>query len=136
MSAARRETLLLVDDEVDLREALAMALRRAGYDVLEADDGVKAFALAERHPTPISLLITDFQMPGLDGLRLADRLSDRMKALVMSGLPVGDLKPRLYREDAVEFIEKPFTGRDLVAKVKGMLGDSQSAMLADPISAA
>jgi two-component system cell cycle sensor histidine kinase/response regulator CckA len=62
------ETVLLVDDQDDVRNLLAEVLRLGAYRVLEAKSGVQALALAESHPEPIGLLVTDIVMPGISGV--------------------------------------------------------------------
>jgi len=64
-------TILIVDNDDDIRDLAETVLRRAGYPVLTAADGVSAFRLLERHPE-IDLLFTDIVMPKIDGLMLAD----------------------------------------------------------------
>src|SRR6187551_1350731 len=68
------ETVLLVDDQDDVRNLLAEVLRLGAYRVLEAKDGHQALELAEAHPEPIGLLVTDIIMPGITGVELADAL--------------------------------------------------------------
>ena len=82
------ETVLLVDDQDDVRNLLAEVLRLGAYRVLEAKNGVQALKLAEAHPNPIGLLVTDIVMPGITGVQLAEALRARnanLKVLFMSG---------------------------------------------------
>jgi PAS domain S-box-containing protein len=81
-------TVLLVDDEKDLREVTARFIAKAGYRVLTAASGAEALEVAERHPDPINCLVTDVVMPGMDGRQLAHRfLTDRpdTKVIFISG---------------------------------------------------
>jgi two-component system cell cycle sensor histidine kinase/response regulator CckA len=106
----RGEELLLVEDEPVLRRALAMALRRKGYLVREADNAAHAFKLVQAMAKPPQALITDLVMPGMDGLKMAALLAERHgidKAIFMSGY-----SDQVLREDDpafphAHFIRKP-----------------------------
>ena len=111
-------TILLADDEAVIRHLAGHVLRSNGYTVLEAADGVEALEVAEQHPGPIHLLLTDWCMPRLDGGGLIHRLSDgrpETAILVMSGYMNGEvpLKSAILR--------KPFNSRALVESVSGAL---------------
>jgi CheY-like chemotaxis protein len=69
------ETILVVDDEPDVRGLAREILEAGGYEVLEAGDGEEALRVAEAHPAPIHLLLTDVVMPRLNGVELASRLT-------------------------------------------------------------
>ncbi|MEO8842014.1 MAG: PAS domain S-box protein, partial [Kofleriaceae bacterium] len=82
------ETVLLVEDEDQVRDVARGILKRSGYTVLEARNAGEALLLCERHPTPIDLLLSDVVMPGMSGPELAKRLAEarpEMKVLCMSG---------------------------------------------------
>lgn len=106
-----RQTILLADDEADLRENLAMFLRLLGYDVIRAAEGEEAFALAMEHP--VSLVITDLSMPGWDGSRLCEELA---RAPGTESIPVVVLTAWNDRPEVLEsknpriagYITKPF----------------------------
>ena len=116
-------TILLVEDEPELRSLLDEVLTAGGYGVLLAMGPVEALRVARGMAEPIHLLLTDVVMPDMNGLALAERLLvDRpeMKVLYMTG----------YSEDVVKahgtpneggVIQKPFTGRDIVARVGEIL---------------
>ncbi len=118
------ETILLVEDEVELRHLVAGALREAGYRVLEAGDGAAALEVAAAHDELIELLLTDVVMPGSSGPQLARallRTRTDMEVLYMSGY-VGDaLTERGLDNHLVALIEKPFTPRALLARVRQVL---------------
>jgi signal transduction histidine kinase/CheY-like chemotaxis protein len=118
------ETVLLVEDDDRVRGLVATVLRRRGYTVLEASRGEEALALAERHAATIHLLLSDVVMPGMNGLIVADRVTEvrpGMRVLLMSG----------YSEDAAlcdgmgtsktPFIQKPFSMEALTAKIREAL---------------
>ena len=82
------ETILVVDDESQVRSLARDILQGAGYRVLEAEDGEQALRLAEQHPGAIHVLLTDIMMPGINGKELADRLAANRpdtKMIFMSG---------------------------------------------------
>jgi CheY-like chemotaxis protein len=118
------ETLLLVEDQPELRRFVALQLREHGYHVLEAGDGGEALLAASRHDGPLHLLLTDVVMPRMNGKELAERLKDArpaVRVLYMSGY-TGDVITRNGLLEAGEmFIAKPFTPRSLAVKVREAL---------------
>lgn len=122
------ETILVVDDERDVRELARDILVARGYAVLEAGDGDAALRVAEAHPTPIHLLLTDVVMPGLNGVELAGqltRLRPDTKVLYMSGFAlVGarqDQAGGLSLEPGAAILPKPFGAEALTRKVLEVL---------------
>ncbi len=118
------ETILLVEDEENVRKPLRQILEARGYQILEAADGSQAMDISQRHHGPIHLMVTDILMSGMDGVELAERLSYKrpeMKVLFATGYPAGLAeRPSLTSEEA-PLIKKPFTGRDLTAKIREVL---------------
>jgi signal transduction histidine kinase/CheY-like chemotaxis protein len=118
---AGSETVLIVEDERDVRELLGELLRGEGYGVLEARDGGEALAVAARHPGTIDLLLCDVVMPRLSGGEVAEKLlAERpsMRVLFVSGYP-GDIAAR--RGLAIpgrRVLAKPFTPETLVEAVR------------------
>jgi len=126
------ETVLVVDDEDDVRHLLVDVLRIGAYDVLEARDAEQALALADKHGKPIELLVTDIVMPGLTGMELADALRDRnptLKVLFMSGYAERDRVRQLH--DNEQFIPKPFLPAELFRRVNAFLHEDQGAPIAE-----
>jgi hypothetical protein len=122
------ETVLVVDDEADVCELARDCLVAAGYRVLEARDGEEALRIAEGHPEPIHLLLTDVMMPRLNGVELAGRLTHQrpdMKVLYMSGFAVVGAQteqlsgPGLQAGDPI--LPKPFSTEALVRKIREVL---------------
>jgi len=122
------ETILVVDDETDVRELERDILVAAGYEVLEAGNGEDALRVAEAHPAPIHLLLTDVVMPRLSGVELAGQLTRRRpdtKVLYMSGFAVVGAQieqasgPMLEPGDPI--LPKPFTAQALTRKVQAVL---------------
>jgi len=104
----QKQTLLVVDDEASARSGLAKLLQAEGFTVLTAEDGASALTMSEESPP--DLVITDLRMPGMDGIELVAKLSERLP-----GLPVivvtahGDVADavKALRAGAVDFITKP-----------------------------
>jgi DNA-binding response OmpR family regulator len=118
------ETILLVEDETNLRRLTSDYLRAQGYTVLDAADGDAAIRVSESYPDPIQLLLTDVIMPGMNGRDLAIRLSkDRgdMKVLYMSGYTENAIGHNGTLDAGITLLQKPFTLPDLKAKVREML---------------
>jgi PAS domain S-box-containing protein len=117
------ETLLLVEDQADLRLLLRRILQTQGYTVLEAASGEEAIALAtDRHD--IDLLITDIIMPGMRGWELSQKLSvlhPKLKVLYISGHTDTDLISEGALLDGGIFLEKPFKPEVLLSKVREIL---------------
>ena len=118
------ETILLVEDEQPIRELVRKVLVRYGYHVLEASDVAHALEIAERHPAPIHLLLSDIVMPELSGPDLAQRVvrhRRELRVLYMSGFSnrlgtgVGALSA------GVGMLEKPFTPESLATSVRECL---------------
>jgi DNA-binding NtrC family response regulator len=100
-------------------------LRRANYNVLEADGGVSALALAESHPGKIDLVISDLYMPGLHGPAVAEKLAavrPGLKVLFISGYADNDVVGRAGVPPGSNFLQKPFSGHDLTTAVTAALG--------------
>jgi PAS domain S-box-containing protein len=118
-------TLLLVEDDEDVRRMLSRLLLHEGYRVLVAADGVEAEALARRHAGDIALLITDLVMPRLGGGETAQRLRalrPGLRVLFMSGYPGGAEEVRGLDGGHGHFLPKPFSLDALVRGVREALG--------------
>jgi CheY-like chemotaxis protein len=88
-------TILYVDDEPFMREVISLGLRRSGFEVVTASGGVAALDLLENSVLPISILMTDLSMPGMDGVQLAGRVKGRwpdLPIIAFSGDPYKHLK--------------------------------------------
>jgi PAS domain S-box-containing protein len=118
------ETILLVEDEPQLRELTRSVLAARGYSVMEAAGPADAQSLAEEHGAKIHLLLTDVIMPGISGRELAKRLSARhptMRVLYMSGYTYNVIAQGGTLERGVSFLQKPFTPSVLIEKVREVL---------------
>ena len=124
MVAEVAPTILAVDDEPDLLEAIRRILTRRGYDVLAADDAQHAIQLCRTHTGPIDLLVTDLRMPGTGGRELADAARE-----ARPGLPVLYLTGMADRHDPTAggtgldgpVVAKPFTPTGLTEAVEAAL---------------
>ena len=117
------ETILLVEDEEQVRSAARDILKRAGYHVLEAPNAGEALLLCERHRGEIDLLVTDVVLPHASGPELAARLRvlrPRMKLLFVSGYGAA-LAEHDLRDGEVLFLRKPFTSTSLTTNVRRAL---------------
>ena len=117
--AGRHETILLVEDEPAVRQLFAQALIRAGYHVYEARNGQEAMKVYDQHGDTIDLLLTDMRMPFMGGAELAEHLRARrgtLKMICVSGYPSG-----ADNELTSDFLAKPFSRDDLLAKVREVL---------------
>jgi CheY-like chemotaxis protein len=123
-------TILLVEDDPQVREVARRALERAGYTVLTAGDAETAIAATDRHPGEIQLLITDVVLPRVNGRELAARLAihrPAIKVLYVSGTTDGVIARHKMLEPGIEFLEKPFALDSLLRKVRRILGADLSA---------
>ena len=107
-----KETILLVEDETPLRDAIRQGLAQLGYHVLEAPNGVKALKVWQEHRAAIRLLLTDMVMPaGMSGNDLARRLmqdNPNLKVIYMSGHSAEVAGKSFPLEEGVNFLAKPF----------------------------
>ncbi len=121
---APHETILMVEDEDDLRQITARVLTRAGYHVLAAAGGTEAIHIAQTHPGPIELLLTDVIMPRMLGNEVAARVAQcrpGIPVLYMSGYAEPVLTENGTLPDGVTIVEKPFTSRELLDRMRAVL---------------
>ena len=121
-----RETILLVEDQEDVRLTLARLLRSHGYTVVDSADGADALSMAERSELPpFHLVITDLVMPKIGGEALIAALRPRypeVPVLVISGFDQQGSLRRMYdRGHATAFLEKPFEGQPMLKLVRDLL---------------
>jgi PAS domain S-box-containing protein len=118
------ETILLVEDDDDVRFLLHSILKNQGYRVLEAKDGEQALQVAAAQDMPIHLVLTDLQMPKLGGRKLVEKLlasHSGMKVLFMSGFGREDFPEAGSMGLSVSFLEKPFMPKSLVRSIRKVL---------------
>jgi len=118
------ETILLVEDEANLRYLARQYLEKQGYKVIEAADGAVAMQIAVAHEAVIHLLLTDVIMPGMNGRELAQRISEirpNVKILYMSGYTENVIGHNGMLDAGIRLLQKPFNLRDLRSKVREVL---------------
>jgi two-component system cell cycle sensor histidine kinase/response regulator CckA len=118
------EVVLLVEDEDNIREPAIEILEARGYNVLAARDATQALALAEGHPRPIHILVTDVVMPGQSGNQLARQLSalrPEMRVLYISGYPEDAIAHHGVLNPEQHFLQKPFPPGRFLEKVREVL---------------
>lgn len=114
--------VLIVDDEPSIRTVVGMTLKRAGYDVLEAEDGEKAIEAinAGENPLVIDAVICDIRMPKINGLEVIEyfqREYPHMPVIVLTGYPDIHMATSFIREGVVDYLVKPVEAEKLKAAV-------------------
>lgn len=119
---AARKNVLVVDSDAQSLRIVDVSLRRAGFEVTHATDGVVAASLIERHPPP-DLVISDLDLPGLDGLELCRRAkaSQRQIPFIFLARPSTDNKVRAFELGADDFLSKPVFVKEVVTRVGALL---------------
>ena len=120
------ETILVVEDQEQVRTMVCQMLRRYGYHVFEAADGKAALEVAASLGVEIDLLLTDVVMAGMNGKELYERLSGlhrKAGVLYMSGYTTNVISHHGVLDSSVHFIQKPFSINDLIRKVQQVLNE-------------
>ncbi len=121
-----RKTILVVDDEPQIRSLVKSVLSPRRHRILEASDGVEALGIVGRPKVRIDLLLTDIVMPRMDGIELA-RLtasqSPKVRVLYMSGKCEAEAVRRDMERRGFSFVRKPFDIGELAVKVNQLLDD-------------
>jgi two-component system, cell cycle sensor histidine kinase and response regulator CckA len=121
------ETILLVDDNEELRRVVKRMLSRAGYHVVEAASGTAALAHLDRGGR-VDVVLTDVMMPEMNGRAVMDAIRQRhreVRLLLMSGYNYDTALRGMAQRGDVEFIEKPFTAEKLLRRLRDVLEPSQ-----------
>lgn len=124
ISKGKGETLLVVEDDGDVRYLLEKILVEAGYRIISASDGMEALKLFEIKENEIDLCITDVVMPEMDGIELSRELKKRkpaVKIIALSGYPLGIGEEEFEEAGVVELIQKPFQARNVIEAVQKAL---------------
>ena len=118
------ETILVVEDNIYVRELTVTALKDYGYTILEAESGIEALRLCSRREGSIDLLITDIVLPRMSGLQLAENLEQTypgLKTLYISGYPEDVVANYGIPDARTNLLEKPFSPSKLAHKVREVL---------------
>jgi DNA-binding NtrC family response regulator len=124
------KTILVVDDEPEIRKLVSAMLTRSGYRVLSADTGENAIRLFKNNPDT-DLLLTDVVAPGMSGPMIADQiavLKPEIKVLFMSGYDGTQVVQRYVVRKGYSLLIKPFTMEQLVSKVKAVMEGGEKQM--------
>jgi PAS domain S-box-containing protein len=119
-----QETILLVEDESNLRRLARQYLETQGYQILEAEDGAAALQIADGHQGSIDLLLTDVVMPGMNGRELAEQISAQRpetRVLYMSGYTENAIGHDGLLDAGVNLLQKPFSLPTLKERVRELL---------------
>jgi len=122
------ETILVVEDEAEVRELACQFLQGGGYKVLDAKDGVEALELAIRHQEPIHLVLSDMVMPRMSGADLAAHLKSKrpdLKILFMTGYAGYSAREANGSAEPRMMLQKPFSRHSLLEKVREALAGAQ-----------
>ncbi len=130
--------ILIVDDQSEIRLALQMSIKRMGaqYIVVTASDGFEALDILQEEP--FDLVITDYMMPGMDGLELVESirtLSPNTQLIVISGLQEETLNDSLDEANISYFLSKPFSKRDIQETVQEALSETVAMQHTSPLPA-
>lgn len=119
-----RGTVLVVDDEEIIRDVARNILEEFGYDVILAEDGLKALELFRQHAGEITAVLLDLTMPELDGAETfleLRRIRPDVRVILSSGFDNNDSAiDRFMSEEAVGFIQKPYRPRQLIEKINAV----------------
>jgi PAS domain S-box-containing protein len=118
------ETILLVEDDIQVRNFSSIILKRLGYTVLEAGSAPEALAVLGSETEPVDMLLTDVILPGMNGKDLYARVVKKypeMKVLYMSGYTDDVIAHHGVMDEGVAFIQKPFAGQALTIMVREVL---------------
>ena len=121
---ANGKTILVLDDEADVRKLVNVMLTRNGYKVLIADSGNNAIKTFQKRKQPVDLLLLDVVSPGMSGPMVADRLAELqpgLRVIFMSGYGGTSVVQRYVVEKGYALLKKPFTMDQLSQKVREVL---------------
>ena len=124
MSVEEKKTILVVDDEPEIRKLVSAMVTQLGYSVLTADSGEHALTLYRNHKAPMEMLITDVVAPGMSGPMLADKLTaiqPDLKVLYISGYDNTHVVQKYVVEKGHALLAKPFTMEELRKRMATLL---------------
>jgi signal transduction histidine kinase/ActR/RegA family two-component response regulator len=122
------ETVLVVEDQDEVRDFAVQALANRGYSVLQAADGPQALALSERHTGIIDVLLTDVVLPGMNGRELAERfkaMRPGIKLIYTSGYAQDIIANRGVLLTGAAYVSKPYTADEIALKVRAAIENTE-----------
>lgn len=122
-------TVLIVDDEPDIRASISITLTKAGYDVLEAEEGEQALEALDSGQK-IDLILCDVYMPNVNGLEAVTcfrSLYQSIPVIVMTGKPDAQYAKRMFEQGVSVYLVKPLEQKALLAAVQKALQDNPNA---------
>jgi CheY-like chemotaxis protein len=128
--SGRPATILVVEDDEQVRALVRSVLKQGGYEVLEASTGAEGLEIVRARGADIALVISDMLLPEVSGSDLADEVRARfpnMPLLLMTGYVEGEIVQRSVGEHHAVFLDKPFSPASLLEKVRGALAQSATA---------
>lgn len=126
--------VLVVDDEPDIRKVVGMTLKKAGYDVLEAENGERAIEIINtgENRMMLDVVICDIRMPKINGIEAIAYFRSqypRVPIIVLTGFPDTDMATSMLREGVVDYLVKPVEGEKLKAAVARAMEQREIAHL-------
>jgi len=121
--------ILIADDEIELINSMAFTLKRKGFEISKATNGLSAFEqISEtcKNNNPFDLIITDIQMPGLSGIELIKKIREAKittPILVITGFESSKLKKNILQIGCSNYLEKPFNLNDFTERISILIGD-------------
>lgn len=118
------ELILVVDDELAIREITKTLLKKYNYNVLTASDGLEAIALYAQHQDQIAVVLMDIMMPSMDGsttIRALRKINPRLKIIVTSGLASNEKLGEDVDAGITSFLPKPYTAKDLLDSLEKLI---------------
>jgi two-component system, cell cycle sensor histidine kinase and response regulator CckA len=125
-SFGKGETILLVEDEIALRELLAMLLEERGYRVLTASDGEEAVEIFRQHSNEVAVVLSDLGLPKLGGWEAfiqMKAINSHVKAILASGYFDPELKQEIIKTGAKQFIQKPYQPPEVLLKIRQLIDE-------------
>lgn len=127
LSSGGSEVILLAEDDQQIREITSRQLRKAGYTVIEAENGMDALEKARKHPGGINLLFTDAVMPVMGGQELSSKIKDmhpKIPVLFASGYTDNGIHQDII-QDGNSFINKPYNIQQIMVRIRRLLDDQE-----------
>jgi CheY-like chemotaxis protein len=118
------ELILVVDDEIAIRDVTKASLETFNYKALTASDGVEAVTLYAAHREQIRVVLTDMMMPSMDGpttIRTLQKINPQVKIIAVSGLASSDKLAQVAETGVKTFLSKPYTTKELLETINGVL---------------